>query len=97
MGVLSTIGDKKYLYGFAAFMVSLLLLAVFGEKGLVDAYKLRQERDGILAHNAELGEENQRLAEEIDLLKSDKRYIARVARGELGMIGERELIYIFED
>jgi cell division protein FtsB/cell division protein DivIC len=43
-----------------------------------------------------LEEENQKLKEEVKRLQSDKRYIEEIARKELGMVKEGEIIYRFD-
>lgn len=84
---------KKYI--LAAVVLAIGLYAVFGDKGLVDVYKLKRERDGILAFNAALVEENGKLEREIGLLNNDTRYAGYIARKELGMIGKNEVVYRF--
>jgi cell division protein FtsB len=46
--------------------------------------------------NFKLEEENQKLKEEVKRLRSDKRYIEEIARKELGMVKEGEIIYQFD-
>ncbi len=70
--------------------------AVFG-KGLLDIRRLKSERDGILAFNKSLEDENRGLEGSIELLKTDKRYIGRIARSEFGMIGKNEVVYRIEN
>lgn len=88
--------DKRLLLA-AAVLVAVAAFAVFGDNGLLDVYKTRQERDGIIAYNTALEAENKGLEEQIALLKTDKRYIGRIARKELGMLGKNEMIYRFEE
>lgn len=88
--------DKKLLLA-AAVLVAVAAFAVFGDNGLLDVYKMRKERDGIIAYNTALEAENKGLEEQIALLKTDKRYIGRIARKELGMLGKNEMIYRFEE
>ncbi|MBI5491890.1 MAG: septum formation initiator family protein [Deltaproteobacteria bacterium] len=71
--------------------------AFFGDKGLVDVYRLGKERDSILSYNRSLEDENKDLEEQIELLKTDKRYIGYIARKELNMIGRNEAVYKLED
>ncbi len=82
---------KKYL--FAVVLVGLFIYALFGDKGLVDVYALKKERDGIRTFNTELARENGLLEKKIELLENDRRYIGYLARTELGMIGPNEVIY----
>ncbi|MBI5236710.1 MAG: septum formation initiator family protein [Deltaproteobacteria bacterium] len=84
---------------YAVLAVILLIAgwAIFGDKGLVDVYRLIKERDGMIKHNVVIEAKNRALEEEIRLLNTDKRYIGYVARRELGMIGKNELLYKLED
>ena len=81
-------------------VISLLILGsltFFGEKGIFNLLRLRKEVVRIKEKNSQLEGENQRLKEEIKRLQSDKRYIEEIARKELGMVKEGEIIYQFED
>lgn len=84
-------GRKKL--ALAAAVGGVLLYALVGDKGLLDVLRLKSERDGIVRFNRTLVAENAELEREIKLLKTDDRYIGRVARTELGMIGKNEIIY----
>ena len=75
----------------------LLLLALFffiivSEQGLADLKFLKKERDRLVEENKKLTRENQAISVEIDRLKHDPAYIESIARQELGMIGEDEII-----
>jgi len=75
----------------------LLLLALFffiivSEHGLADLRFLKKERDRLAEENKKLTRENQAISVEIDRLKHDPLYIESIARQELGMIGEDEII-----
>lgn len=77
----------------AAFgLVFLLLMGILGEWGLVDLLKLRKEKAGITAVNAEIAAENQALARKIYRLKNDREYVESIIRRELGVVKEGELI-----
>ena len=86
---------KKYI--LAAVFLLIAGFAVFGDKGLLDVYRLKSERDGIISFNMELEAENRTLEQSIRLLETDKRYIGFIARKELGMIGRNEVVYKVED
>ncbi|OGP20204.1 MAG: hypothetical protein A2054_01520 [Deltaproteobacteria bacterium GWA2_55_10] len=72
------------------------IAAVFGDKGVLELFRLKKERDGILVYNASLDKENAELAEKIKLLENDKRYIGQIARKELGKLGKNEVVYKIE-
>ena len=80
-------------------LLSLLILGsltFFGEKGIFNLLHLRKEVVRIKERNSQLEEENQKLKEEIKRLQGDKRYIEEIARKELGMVKEGEIIYQFD-
>ena len=80
----------------------LLLLSVmifftfFGEKGLLQVYRLRSELKEIERVNMELRRENERLRVEIDNLRTNKKYIEELARRELGLVKKGEIVYQFD-
>ena len=73
-------------------LVSLLFFIIFGEHGLIDLNSLRNERNQLAEKSEQLTRKNLSLSVEIDRLKHDPKYIENVARQELGMVGEDELI-----
>ncbi|MBI5237327.1 MAG: septum formation initiator family protein [Deltaproteobacteria bacterium] len=87
---LSRIKKKHF---FALVVAAIIGFAVFGDKGLIDVYKLKKELGGILSYNKGFEKENRDLAKTIGLLKSDKRYMEHIAKNELGMLGKDELLY----
>ncbi len=74
-------------------ILGVALLAIFGDRGLIDVYRLDKERDGIINYIASLKKENRAIEKRTGLLKTDKRYIELIAKKELGMIGRNEVIY----
>ena len=79
-----------------AAVIFVVAAAAFGNKGFLDVWRLKKDRDNILTYNKTLEAENKDLEEKIRRLKTDKRYIAYVARKELGMIGKDEIMYKFD-
>ena len=73
-------------------LVSLLFFIIFGEHGLIDLNTLKNERNQLTEKSEQLTNKNLTLSVEIDRLKHDPKYIENVARQELGMVGEDELI-----
>jgi cell division protein FtsB len=82
-------------------LIGLILLvwyfSLFGEKGVIKIIRLRRERNRIIADVNRMQEENERLQEEIRRLREDSRYLESVARRDLGLIKENEILFIFED
>ncbi len=73
-------------------LLATALYTVFGDKGLVDVLHLKAEKARVTAINQELTDENLKLYREIERLKKDPEYIEEVARGELGVVGQDELV-----
>ncbi len=80
-------------------LLSLLLFGFFtffGEKGLLHLFRLQRDLAKIKATNLKLAEENEKLREEIRRLQQEKRYLEEIARKELGLVREGELLYLFD-
>ena len=73
-------------------LAALLFFSIVSEHGLADLIFLRQERSKLVEKSERLTLENLSIGIEIDRLKHDPEYIENVARKELGMIGEDEVI-----
>ncbi len=71
-------------------------LTFFGEKGIFHLHRLQKELARIEEANKKMEEENQKLREEVKRLQNEKQYIEEIARKELGMVKEGELIYLFD-
>src|SRR5512143_3901023 len=87
---------RRVLWLMMVFLLLVGCLTFFGEKGILGLLRLRKEVTRIKEINSRLEEENQKLKEEVKRLQSDKRYIEEIARKELGMVREREIIYRFD-
>ena len=78
--------------------ISILLLLGFfffiivSEHGLADLRYIKKERDRLVEENQKRTATNQAISVEIHSLKHDPAYIESIARQELGMIGEDEII-----
>jgi cell division protein FtsB len=84
---------EHFLFFLAAFgLVFILLMGVFGEWGLLDLIDQRREKARLIAMNTQLANENQEIKRKIHRLKYDRKYIENIARRELGVVGDREVI-----
>ncbi len=81
-------------------LLSLLLilgfLTFFGNKGILHLFRLQKELARIKEMNVKMEVENQKLREEVRRLQYEKRYIEEIARKELGLVKEGEIIYQFD-
>jgi len=82
----------KYLVGFVVFMG---ILITFGNRGLVDSYTMKERLGALKAASQEIAEQNRQLKKTIILLRNDLTYVEMVARNELGMVNEGDLVYRF--
>jgi cell division protein FtsB len=86
----------KYLLCLGALVAAMLVFTLFGGKGLLQIYHLREERERIHLSNARLQEENQRLTQQVQRLRYQKEEVEKIAREELGLVKKGEVIYQFE-
>ena len=93
----------KYLnsiYGIGivvSIIVSIVIYSCFSERGLLKVISLKSELKEMEAFNESLHLENEECKEYIYLLNEDTRYIEKLAREELGLLKEGELVYFFKN
>lgn len=68
----------------------------YGPSGMGKVKKLKNELFRLESNNRKLLEHNSQLRIEIGALKSDRRTIERVARDELGLVRENDIVFLFE-
>ena len=66
---------------------------LFGDRGIVDNYRLGQKLADLRKSNDEIIEKNDVLKKEVLLLRDDLRYVEKVARDELGMVRQNDKVY----
>lgn len=76
---------------------SVSLLIVYGNNGLMDLARLKEEKGQLVEKNEAIRQENVTLYREIDRMNHDPDYIEEVARKELGVIGPGEIIIRMKD
>ncbi len=90
---------KKGFWKFS--FIALLFLALmaawlgFGERGFIHLYRMEKDRQAHIERIQKLEKENQILLEEINRLQTDKEYLESVARMELGLLKDNEVLYRF--
>lgn len=78
-------------------LLTLLLLALFGDKGVLRALQANRRQVELQAEVAHLEKANAELRKEIEALRNDRRTIENIARKELGMVKDDEIIYQFRN
>ena len=92
---MNRVAEKKKNWGvllLAGIILLIWFFSLFGEKGVIKIIQLRRERDV-----SRIQTENKKLQEEIKRLREDPRYLESVARNDLGLIKDNEILFIFED
>jgi len=93
-------GKRKFLRtSIALFCVICFVVAwlAFGRHGFIHLYRVGKERQACEQRIKKLIEENQALFDEIQRLRTDPGYVEQVARKELGLVREDEIIYRFKN
>ena len=83
--------------GLALVLVFAVVDGVFGERGLLNNMNLRQRNASRKASNEELSAQNDALTEEIRRLREDPAAVEELARRQLGLIRDGELLIIMHD
>ena len=90
---------KRRTVGSLLILVTVVLVgnAVVGERGLLALLKSQRDMARLSGTIHSLRTENDQLRERIRELRTEPRLIEEVARGELGLIGADEVLFIVAD
>lgn len=88
-------GIREMKIGRCLIVLVLLMgaLITFGDRGLIDNYRMKEKLMSLKKNNHEITLENIALKKNITLLRDNLSYIGMVARSELGMVKKGELVY----
>ncbi len=89
-------GKTYFLLASGVLLFIFLGIALFGEHGIIDTLRIYREVKILEGRIEKIQDENKQLEEEIARLKNDKKYIEKIARENLGMVGKNEIIYFFD-
>ena len=89
---------KKILLSVGAVIIAsyLLLSFILSELGVIKYITMKGEYNRIQSDVSRLDTENKKLMEEVDALKTDPDSIEALARENLGLAKEGEIIYRFQ-
>ena len=82
----------KYIFIFCIILL-ISYFTVFGENGILRLREIERETKKIKTACDKQNAENEKLKREIKLLQEDTKYIEKIAREELGMARQDEIIY----
>ena len=77
----------------AIFVLLMGAVITFGDRGLIDNYRMKEKLMALKKINHEITLENIALKKNITLLRDDLSYIEMMARSELGMVKKGDLVY----
>lgn len=69
--------------------------ALFGDRGVIHLFQLNHQKTLLLEEVATVEQQNDDLRTKINALRTDRSTIERIARTELGMVREDELVFQF--
>ncbi len=88
----------KVLAAFAlALALSWLPFEFAGERGFRQYLRLKKELVEVRARNRTMAKNIRSLAREVEALKTDDEELERVARDELGLIRDGEMVFVVRD
>jgi len=91
------ISNQTAVTAVAFFMFALMVFIVFGDSGFQDLNEKRKTRTELARRNESLIRENLHLHRMIDRLETDLDFIECMARKDLGLMRENEIMFKLED
>jgi cell division protein FtsB len=78
-------------------LVALLVGSLFGDRGILHLMAQRERAERLQREITELRAENGRLATEIEALRHDPRAIEKLAREQLGLARNGEIVFLIRE
>ena len=78
------------------FLASVVVMAIFGDTGLVRRHELRQELYRVEAHSGDLREETSEMRRDLALIQTEELGLRRLAARELRMAPKGSTVYVFD-
>jgi len=75
-------------------LIGFLFVIALSERGAVDLYQLKLERDRAVQANKRARSDNAELYRTIKRLEEDPAFIENIARTEFGMTGKNEIVIL---
>ncbi len=76
---------------YSIIIIIILIYLFFKDKGIIEYYHIKKEYVDILNANKNMEKEKKQLKIDIKRLKSDKKYIEKIAREKYNMIKDGEI------
>tara|TARA_Y100000748_G_scaffold285362_1_gene267860 strand:- start:522 stop:851 length:330 start_codon:yes stop_codon:yes gene_type:complete len=86
--------QKQFIRGLVFLIcMSLIIVFIFGDHGLIKLYKIKSQRKKVQNHITQLREERERRKEEKNKIENDLDYIEKIAREKYKMVKPGEKIF----
>jgi len=86
--------QKQFIQGLVLLIcLSLIIVFIFGDHGLLKLYKIKSQRKTIQAHIAQLRDEREKAKEIKSKIENDINYIEKMAREKYKMVKPGEKIF----
>ena len=88
---------EKHAFRIILVLAAVSLVVYLFAREVSHVYALHQENERVKMQGEELQKTNDELRKKIELIKTDKAYMEKIIRDELGMIKTGEKIYRFKE
>ena len=86
--------QKQFIRGIIFLLcITLLIIFIFGDHGLLQLYKLKRDRAKVQAQISQLRKERERVMVEKNRLENDIKYLEKLARERYRMVKPGEKVY----
>ncbi len=86
--------QKQFIQGIVFLIcMSLVIIFIFGDHGLIKLYKIKTQRKKVQDHISQLREEREKRKEEKNKIENDLDYIEKIAREKYKMVKPGEKIF----
>ena len=86
--------QKQFIRGIIFLLcITLLIIFIFGDHGLLQLYKLKRDRAKVQAQITQLRKERERVMVEKNRLENDIQYLEKLARERYRMVKPGEKVY----
>lgn len=92
-------GVKQTIYYVSAVfsLVIMMGMIIFSNNGFLDMMEMRRTLENVEITSSRISIKNTSLCRKINRLKSDPDYIENIARNEMGMVAEGDMVILFND
>ncbi len=97
MRIIIKVARKIYYVLLIVITILSLIYSVKGKHGILKIIELKHEIANIKSDSEKISKENNVLQMKIEALKKDRKAVESIAREELGMVREDEVLLLFKD